>query len=92
VTNRLGGKAVEQIGSSGQPLGSVESEKGGLEQQGAHDVVRGANHALTPVVLRRSVGHDFLSSTSCERKKSRDAELSNSYPLSHWTTRMVRPN
>jgi hypothetical protein len=32
VTNRLGGKAVEQIGSSGQPLGPVESGKEGLKQ------------------------------------------------------------
>jgi hypothetical protein len=53
--NHLGGKVDEQIGSSGQPLGPVESGKGGLEQQGAHDVVRGANHAITPAVLR-SVG------------------------------------
>jgi hypothetical protein len=34
----------------------VASGKGGLEQQGAHDVVCGANHALNPAVLRRSVG------------------------------------
>jgi hypothetical protein len=54
VRKRLGGEAVEQIGSSGQPLGPVASGKGGLEQQGAHDVVCGANHALSLTFLGRS--------------------------------------
>jgi hypothetical protein len=41
--NCLGGEAVEQIGSSGQPLSLVVGEKGGLKQQGAHDVVHVVN-------------------------------------------------
>jgi hypothetical protein len=58
--NCLGGEAVEQIGSSGQPLGLVAGKKGGLEQQGAHDVVHVVNSLA---ILRRSIGarHPQLS-------------------------------
>ena len=56
VTNRLGEEAVERIGSSTQPLSLVAGCKGGLEKQGTHDVVRGADHAFSPAVLIRGIG------------------------------------
>jgi hypothetical protein len=37
-------------------------------------------------------GQDMRSWTPRERKKEREVWLSNSHPLSHWTTLMVRPN
>jgi len=55
-TERLGGKAVQQVGGGVEALSPVTGREGGLEQQGAHDVVGGANHALGLAVLRRSVG------------------------------------
>jgi hypothetical protein len=63
VRNRLGGEAVEQIGNNSQPLGQVAGGKGGLEKQGTHDVVRNADHAFCPAVLRRGIGarHPQLS-------------------------------
>jgi hypothetical protein len=56
VGNRLGGKTVEEVGGSGEGLGLVVSRKGRLKKQRAHDIVRCANHALSPTVLRRRVG------------------------------------
>jgi hypothetical protein len=56
VRNRLGGEAVEEVGGSYQALSPVARGKGGLEEQGAHDIVRGANHALRPAVLRGRIG------------------------------------
>jgi hypothetical protein len=56
VSNRLGGQTVEEVGGSGEGLSLVVSRKGGLKEQRAHDIVRRANHAFSPTVLRRLVG------------------------------------
>jgi hypothetical protein len=56
VGNRLGGQTVEEVGGSGEGLGPVVRRKGSLKEQRAHDIVRCANHALSPTVLRRRVG------------------------------------
>jgi hypothetical protein len=56
VDNRLGGETVEELGGSGGGLSPVVSRKGSLKEQRAHDIVRCANHALNPTVLRRRVG------------------------------------
>jgi hypothetical protein len=49
-------QTVEEVGGSGEGLSPVVSRKRGLKEQGAHDIVRCANHALSPTVLRGRVG------------------------------------
>jgi hypothetical protein len=66
--------------------------QGGLEEEGAHHIVRGPNHALGLAVLGEVYGQDIRSWTPRERKKAREVLLSNSWPLSHWTALTVRPN
>jgi hypothetical protein len=56
VGNRLGGKTVEEVGGSGEGLNPLVGRKGSLKEQKAHDIVRCANHALSPTVLGRRVG------------------------------------
>jgi hypothetical protein len=56
VSNRLGGQTIEEVGGSGESLSPVVSRKGGLKEQRAHDIIRYANHALSPTVLRGRVG------------------------------------
>jgi hypothetical protein len=56
VSNRLGGQTVEEVGGSGQGLSPVMSRKGCLKKQRAHNIVRCANHVLSPTVLRGRVG------------------------------------
>jgi hypothetical protein len=56
VGNCLGGEMVEEVGGSGEGLNRVSSGKRSLEKLRAHDIVRHANHTLSPVVLRRRVG------------------------------------
>jgi hypothetical protein len=46
-----GRKAVEKVGGSVEALSPEASRKGGLELKGAHDIVSGANHALSLAVL-----------------------------------------
>jgi hypothetical protein len=91
MRNRLGGVAVEQICSSGQPLDLVAGGKGGLEQQGTHDVVRGANHVFSPAVLRRGIGaqHPQLSVVGVEGTGRGVVKLP---PVVPWTARTMCPN
>jgi hypothetical protein len=56
VGNRLGGKMVEEVGGSGEGLSLVVSGKGSLKKERAHDIVRHANHTLSPAILSRRVG------------------------------------
>jgi hypothetical protein len=56
VDNRHGGKMVEEVGGSGEGLNPVVSRKESLKKQRAHDIVRRANHALSPTILGRRVG------------------------------------
>jgi hypothetical protein len=56
VSNRLGGQTVEEVGGSGEGLSPVVGRKGGLKKKSAHDIIRCANHALSPTILRRCVG------------------------------------
>jgi hypothetical protein len=51
-----GGKSVEQVGGGVETLRPEASRKRGLEQKGAHDIISGANHALSLAVLRGGVG------------------------------------
>ena len=44
-------KAVEKVGGSVEALSPEASMKRGLEQKGAHDIVSGANHALSLAIL-----------------------------------------
>jgi hypothetical protein len=50
-----GRKAVEEIGGSVEALSPKASWERSLEKEGAHDVVRGTNHALGLAVLRGGV-------------------------------------
>jgi hypothetical protein len=54
--HRLGWQAVEKVGGSGEGLSLVVRRKGSLKEQGVRDIVRCANHALSPTILRRCVG------------------------------------
>jgi hypothetical protein len=56
VGNRLGGETVEEVGGSAEGLNPVRSGKGSLEKERVHNIVRRANHTLSPAVLRRRVG------------------------------------
>jgi hypothetical protein len=56
VGNHLGGKTIEEVGGSGEGLSPEVSRMGSLKEQRAHDIVRYANHALSPTVPRRRVG------------------------------------
>jgi hypothetical protein len=75
VSNRLGGHTVEEVGGSGEGLSPVVSRKGGLKEQRAHDIVCCANHALSPIILRRRVGTRHMEVDVAREKKSRDALL-----------------
>ena len=47
-----GRKAVEQVGGGVEALSPEARGQGSLDQKGAHDVIRRANHPLSLVVLR----------------------------------------
>ena len=51
-----GGKTVEQVGGGVETLHPEASRKRSLEQKGAHDIVSGANHALSLAVLSGGIG------------------------------------
>jgi hypothetical protein len=68
VSNRLG-QTVEEVGGSVKGLGPVVSWKRGLKEHGAHDIVRCANHALSPTVLRRHVGARHAEVDTAREKK-----------------------
>ena len=55
-TDGLRGKAVQEVGGGVKSLSPVAGWKGSLEQQGAHHIVGGADHALGLAVLGGSVG------------------------------------
>ena len=46
-----GRKAVDKVGGSVEALSPEASRKGGLELKGVHDIVSGANHALSLAIL-----------------------------------------
>jgi hypothetical protein len=50
-----GRKTVEQVGSGVEALGPKARGQRGLDHKGAHDVVRGPNHALSLAVLGRGI-------------------------------------
>ena len=50
-----GRKAVKEVSGGVQALGPEASRKRGLEQESAHGVVGGANHALSLAVLRGGI-------------------------------------
>jgi len=50
-----GQKAVEQVGGSVETLSSEAGRQRGLDQKGAHDVVRRANHPLSLAILGRGI-------------------------------------
>ena len=50
-----GRKAIEQVGGSVETLSLEAGRQIGLDQKGAHDVVRRANHPLSLAVLRRGI-------------------------------------
>jgi hypothetical protein len=52
----FGREKVEEIGGGVKALNPVVGWKRCLEQQGAHDIVGGANHALGLAILRGGVG------------------------------------
>ena len=52
----LRGKAVQEVRGGVESLSPVASWKGSLEQQRAHDIVGGADHALSLAVLGGGVG------------------------------------
>jgi hypothetical protein len=50
----------------------IASEKGGLEQQGVHDIIDGVNHVLNLTILRGGVGAwhpklDVMGEEECAR-------------------------
>jgi hypothetical protein len=51
-----------------EALNSVAGWKGGLEQQVAHDIIGGANHALDPTVLE---GFRGMTSGAGHRERGR---------------------
>ena len=50
-----GRKAVEQVGCSVETLSPKAERQRGLDQKGAHDIVRRANHPLSLAILRRGI-------------------------------------
>jgi hypothetical protein len=50
-----GGKTIEQVGDSVEALGPEARRQRGLDQKGAHDVVRGPNHVLSLAILERGI-------------------------------------
>jgi hypothetical protein len=52
----LSGEEVGEIGGGVKTLNPVAGWKGSLEQQGVHDIVGGANHALWLAIMRGGVG------------------------------------
>ena len=50
-----GRKTVEQVGGGVEALSTEARGQRGLDQKGAHDVIRRANHPLSLAVLRRGI-------------------------------------
>ena len=50
-----GRKTVEQVGGGVEALSPEARGQRGLDQKGAHDVIRRANHPLSLAVLRRGI-------------------------------------
>ena len=50
-----GRKAVKQVGGGVEALGPEVRGQRGLDQKGAHDVVRHANHPLSLAILGRGI-------------------------------------
>ena len=65
-----GRKAVEKVGGSVEALSPEASRKGGLELKGVHDIVSGANHALSLAIPSGGVGrgHTQLDTTREEER------------------------
>ena len=53
--DRLRGEAVQQVCGSVETFRPVAPGKGSLDQQGANNVINGANNTLSFTILRRSV-------------------------------------
>ena len=96
-----GRKTVKQVGGGVEALSSEAQGQRGLDPNGAHDVVRRANHPLSLAVLGRGIRtrHTQLNTPREEEgtgggviELPREVELSNSHSLSHWTALTVRPN
>src|SRR6185369_9783047 len=66
-----GRKAVKQVGGSVEALRPEARGQRGLDQKGAHDIIRRANHPLSLTVLRRCIQtrHTQLNTP---RKKERE--------------------
>jgi hypothetical protein len=91
VTDHLGGKAVEVMSSSVQGLHPISGRKRRLKEKATDHVGSGANNVFDPTVLSR--GRETRAATEHRwKKKEREAELSNSRPLSHWRARTWRRN
>jgi hypothetical protein len=65
-----GRKAIEQVGGGVKALGPEARGQRGLEQESAHNIVRGADHALSLAVLGGGVrtGHAQLNTTRQEER------------------------
>ena len=51
----FGRKVVEQVGGGVETLSPEAGRQRGLDQKGAHDIIRRANHPLSLAVLRRGI-------------------------------------
>ena len=52
----LGRQNVKEGGRRGEGLDPVAGRHGGLKQQGANDIINGANNTFGFTILRRGVG------------------------------------
>jgi hypothetical protein len=80
----FGEEKVEEIGGGVKTLNPVVGWKISLEQQGAHDIIGGVNHALDLTNLRGGVGarHPKLDIVG-EEDVAGGGVIENSCPLLH---------
>jgi hypothetical protein len=89
VAHHFQRKAVEEMGSSIQGLCPVAGRERRLKEEATDHVGGGANDEFSLAVLGRGVGAREAQ-LNVVGKKDREAELSNSRLLSHWSARTER--
>ena len=71
-TESLGRQNVDQRSGRGESLNPVKGRHGGLKQQGANDIIYGANNTFSFTVLRRGIraGHAKMNAPRKEESAS----------------------
>jgi len=79
----LGWQDVEEGSRRGEGLDPVGRRHGGLKQQGANDIIYGANNTFSFTVLRRGVGARHAEMDALAEKEGAGAGVIKLAPVVH---------